>query len=126
MPTILILLRRFAHQLRKDHLDVVLLVLVVISITGMMGISFFEPQLSMVDAVWWTLVTITTVGYGDIYPTSLGGRIVGIFLMLFGIGFPRHADGHPGQHLCRKPAAGGKRDETNLKHRTFYPVRLEL
>ena len=87
MPTILVLLRHFAQQLRKDHLDVVLLVLVVISITGMVGISFFEPQFSALDALWWTLVTITTVGYGDIYPTSLGGRIVGIFLMLFGIGF---------------------------------------
>ena len=87
MPTILVLLRRFAHQMRKEHLDIVLLVLVAISVTGMVGISFFEPQFSAVDALWWTLVTITTVGYGDIYPTSLGGRIVGIFLMLFGIGF---------------------------------------
>lgn len=87
MPTILVLLRRFAHQMRKEHLDIVLFVLVAISVTGMMGISFFEPQFSALDALWWTLVTITTVGYGDIYPTSLGGRIVGIFLMLFGIGF---------------------------------------
>ncbi len=87
MPTILVLLRRFAHQMRKEHLDIVLFVLVAISVTGMVGISFFEPQFSAVDALWWTLVTITTVGYGDIYPTSLGGRIVGIFLMLFGIGF---------------------------------------
>ena len=87
MPALLILLRRFAHQLRKDHLDVVLLVLVVIAVSGVVGVSLFEPQLSVVDAVWWTLVTVTTVGYGDIYPTSLGGRIVGIFLMLFGIGF---------------------------------------
>src|SRR5262249_46229598 len=37
--------------------------------------------------VWWAVVTVTTVGYGDIYPTTVGGRIVAIMLMLAGIGF---------------------------------------
>lgn len=38
------------------------------------------------DAIWWGLVTITTVGYGDRYPVTLGGRIIGVFLLLAGIG----------------------------------------
>jgi len=38
------------------------------------------------DALWWAVVTITTVGYGDKFPTTNGGRIVAIALMLTGIG----------------------------------------
>ena len=81
------LFRRFAQRLREDHLDFVLLALLVITVGGTIGVLVFEPELSIFDAAWWTLVTITTVGYGDIFPTSLGGRIVGVLLMLFGIGF---------------------------------------
>ena len=38
------------------------------------------------DAIWWAIVTVTTVGYGDRYPVTPGGRGVAVVLMLVGIG----------------------------------------
>ena len=37
-------------------------------------------------ALWWAIVTVTTVGYGDITPVTLGGRALGVVLMIGGIG----------------------------------------
>src|SRR6185369_15659654 len=37
------------------------------------------------DGVWWAVVTVTTVGYGDVYPTTVAGRVVAIALMLVGV-----------------------------------------
>jgi voltage-gated potassium channel len=39
------------------------------------------------DGVWWSAVTVTTVGWGDIYPTSVASRILAIVLMVVGIAF---------------------------------------
>ena len=38
------------------------------------------------DALWWGLVTITTVGYGDYYPVTMMGRLIGISVMFAGVG----------------------------------------
>jgi len=43
------------------------------------------PFHNILDACWWCVVTSTTVGYGDIFPTSLYGRVVAVFTMLSGL-----------------------------------------
>lgn len=38
------------------------------------------------DALWWSVVTMSTVGYGDLYPVTTGGRVCAVVLMVVGIG----------------------------------------
>jgi len=38
------------------------------------------------DAIWWTIVTITSVGYGDRYPVTSEGRLIGVLVMIVGVG----------------------------------------
>ena len=45
-----------------------------------------EAVTSPLDALWWGLTTMTTVGYGDVFPTTGEGRVVAAVLMILGIG----------------------------------------
>ncbi len=48
---------------------------------------------SFADALWWSAVSVTTVGYGDFYPVTTEGRLVALVLMTFGIGLVSFAIG---------------------------------
>jgi voltage-gated potassium channel len=50
------------------------------------GFAYFEGK-SFGDALWWSVVTTTTTGYGDISPQTLGGRVMAAFVMLAAILF---------------------------------------
>lgn len=58
----------------------------MILLLGALGLSYFEETLRIQDSFWWSFVTITTVGYGDITPATIGGRIIAVIVMVFGIG----------------------------------------
>ena len=64
----------------------VVVVALVILLAGL-SIWTVEPEIGTVgDGLWWAFVTATTVGYGDISPASLGGRLIAFVLMTVGIG----------------------------------------
>ena len=91
MIRILFSLFRTVHQVtwcRPGQAAFLFIALVLYSASGYMCFKLPEhPDLSWSDAFWWTLVTMTTVGYGDLFPTTLWGRLlVGVPTMLLGVG----------------------------------------
>jgi voltage-gated potassium channel len=69
----------------NGFLNVIYLSSVLIVISAM--IYSYAENVPYIDAFWWALVTITTVGYGDISPATPLGRVAAIILMILGIGF---------------------------------------
>ena len=61
------------------------MLLIIILLLGTSGFVYLE-NLSPFEALYLTIVTVTTVGYGDIVPLNPSGRIFSIFLILFGVG----------------------------------------
>ncbi len=79
----LTLLWRFV---RREKLHRLALALAALSVLSGLMLRVLEPDTSLGDWLWWSIVTITTVGYGDVTPTTLVGRSIGVALMFFGIG----------------------------------------
>lgn len=71
----------------KYHIDKLFLIVVLFMFVSALSMKWIEPSFhTYEDALWWTVVTTTTVGYGDISPHTTLGKIIASILMMVGIG----------------------------------------
>jgi voltage-gated potassium channel Kch len=79
-------MRKIVHLLGRSFLTVaVVYAIVVVLSAGLFDLA--EAKYGIGDSLWWAFTTATTTGYGDMYPVTVVGRGVAIFLMHFGPGF---------------------------------------
>ncbi len=81
--------REYPSKTKLDYATVLLLlVLVVGSFLFFLVETGVNPEVPNYEsAMWYAIVSMTTVGYGDIVPITLAGRIIGIIMILSGIGY---------------------------------------
>lgn len=76
---------------KQTNLVEITSVVIAIVLTSAAAFHYFEfgrnPNVSSFgDSVWWAIITVTTVGYGDIYPITTAGRVVATILLVTGLG----------------------------------------
>lgn len=87
-------LNRFniASKIVKEELILFSILTNIFVFIASAGIYFFENEAqpenfsSVIHSGWWAIVTLTTVGYGDVYPITVGGKIFTTFIVLIGVG----------------------------------------
>jgi voltage-gated potassium channel len=77
--------KKRAPRMRDSSLIDALLLAVIMIVIGTVGYALIEGW-SLVEALYATIITITTVGYGDMVPTTAGGRLFAIIFTLIAIG----------------------------------------
>ena len=76
----------------KDELALFMIATAFVLFLAAVGIYYFEGQAqpetfgSVFHCLWWAVVTLTTVGYGDVYPVTLGGKIFTAIILMVGLG----------------------------------------
>ncbi len=99
--------KRYRRVFTGDGLRAAAVFAAIAALGGGALFSTFEKGYSVWDGVWWSVATMTTVGYGDLSPHSTGGRLVGIALMLIGIGFVALLTGAIAQRFLSPQLAEG-------------------
>jgi voltage-gated potassium channel len=90
--------------------------LIVLGALAVLNAESSSPEANITtygNALWWAVVTTTTVGYGDYYPVTAEGRLVAVGLMVVGIGFIGASTGVFAAALMRRVGRTGEPDTEN-------------
>lgn len=86
---LIVIIQQFFKKILRNGLPVLAIAMVVLILAGTVGSFLAEHSVNtgfpnLWDSFWWTIVTISTVGYGDRWPLTVAGRIIGMVLMVGG------------------------------------------
>lgn len=113
LPRIIALMYRPLKKLKRffntNGFKYVVFITAAMIIVGGIMMHYVE-NMSFPDGIWWAFVTATTVGYGDISPNSLYGRLIAMVLMVFGIGLIGTVTSTLTSYFLNKQNAGIKKE----------------
>ena len=101
------------------RLKLFLWVLSIIMITGTLGFMFTE-NLTLMDAFYFSIVTIATVGYGDIHPVTDSGKLLALFLILCGVGTFLGVVANATEMIVNRREKQNRLEKTNVIKGTFF------
>jgi len=118
-------MRRFhrAFIISKEEIVLFLITAFILLYLAGIGIYYFEhnaqPDVfrSMFDGLWWAVVTLTTVGFGDSYPITLGGKIFTFLILIIGLGIIAVPTGMVATALAKARSEEDKESSPNPENR---------
>ena len=105
------------NDVKRELVALVILSLMLVYLAAC-GIHYFEKETqpeafgSIFGSMWWAIVTLTTVGYGDVYPATPGGKIFTALVTLIGVGLIAIPSGLLASVLTEARAERRKTEET--------------
>lgn len=87
-------MNHFVRAIKTAKEEILLFIFITLMLIyfSAVGIYYFENQAqpehftSIFDSLWWAIITLTTVGYGDVYPITVGGKVFTFIILMIGLG----------------------------------------
>ena len=87
-------MNHFSRAIKSAKEQILLFIFITLLLIyfSAVGIYYFENEAqpehfsSIFDSLWWAIITLTTVGYGDVYPITIGGKVFTFVILMIGLG----------------------------------------